>query len=152
MKKSATDALRDHGFRVTPQRAVILEVLAEVEGHRHLTAQEVFALAHGRLPGLNVATVYRSLLALTEAGLTEEMVTSADVVRFSLKDPSHQHCHLYCRACGKVLEFESTVLASVAAEILERYGFAIDIPHLTLNGECVDCKSLPGSHHHHGDV
>jgi Fe2+ or Zn2+ uptake regulation protein len=141
MQQKIQETLRHHGFRVTPQRAVILSILGEVQGHQHLTAQEVFALAQDRLPGLNVATVYRSLLSLTEAGLTEQMVTSADVVRFSLKDPEHQHCHLFCRVCNKVLEFESTLLAPMAAELHERYGFSIDVPHLTLNGICNDCKS-----------
>jgi Fur family ferric uptake transcriptional regulator len=143
--RSVQERLRDHGFRVTPQRATILEILSEVVGHQHLTAQEVFGLAQDRLPGLNVATVYRSLVSLTDAGLVEQMVTSADGIRFSLKDPQHQHCHLVCRVCSQVLEFDSAELGTLSARIEQSYGFAIDIPHLTFPGVCSGCQQ---SHKH----
>ena len=145
--------LRDNGLRVTPQRMVILEILSEVEGHHHLSAQEVFALAQDRMPGLNTATVYRSLEDLTQAGLTEQMVTPADAVRFSLKNPEHQHCHLSCRSCHEVLEFSPEVMGEVAHTLTERHGFAIDLGHLTLVGLCSKCASTPASpphHHTHG--
>src|SRR5947208_1978563 len=98
------DQLRHTGLRLTPQRAAILEIVSKQVGHHHLTAQEVYQDARDRLPGLNAATVYRTLEALHEAGLVDMMVTGQDVVRFALHDPNHRHCHLACRSCETVLE------------------------------------------------
>ena len=143
MNQSILDLLRNYGVRVTAQRAIILEVLSEVRGHHHLTAQEIFGIAQGRLPALNVGTVYRTLEALTDAGLTEQMITGANLVRFSLKDPAHEHCHLSCRRCQRVLEFDSAMMGDVASLVKQRYGFTIDVSHLTMLGICKDCLKGP---------
>lgn len=131
--------LREKGLRATPQRTIILELLHEVEGHHHLTAQELFQKAQDRLPGLNLATIYRTLEGLYEAGLVDRMDAGQDTVRYSLRDPAHLHGHLHCRQChqGPVIGPED--LAAIARLIAERYGFVLDVNHLTLNGICKNC-------------
>jgi Fur family ferric uptake transcriptional regulator len=132
--------LREKGLRATPQRTVILELLHEVEGHRHLTAQELFQRARDRLPGLNLATIYRTLEGLFEAGLVDRMVTGQDTARYSLRDPDHLHGHLHCRVCQHGPEIAPEDLNVLARVIHERYGFALDVNHLTLSGLCKDCS------------
>lgn len=134
--------LRQKGLRATPQRTVILELLHEVEGHQHLTAQELFQKAQDRLPGLNLATVYRTLEGLFEAGLVDRMDSGQDTVRYSLRDPAHLHGHLHCRVCQHGPEIGPEDLASIARLIQERYGFALDVNHLTLAGVCRECITL----------
>ena len=61
------EQLRKHGYRLTPQRLAILQILEETHGH--LSAAEIYQFAADRLPGLTEATVYRSLDFLVGHGL-----------------------------------------------------------------------------------
>lgn len=129
--------LREQGYRVTPQRAVILETIAHMDGHR--TAQEVFIIAAERLPGLNLATIYRTLETLHEASLVDLFDDGGGVIRYSLRDPDHRHGHLVCRNCGRTLMMDPAHVASVARKIQRETGFQISLDHLTLAGLCETC-------------
>lgn len=132
-------ALREQGFRVTPQRGVILESIAHAEGH--ISAQQVFNDARGRLPGLNLATVYRTLETLHRAGFLDQLASTDEVVRFALRDRQDPHGHLACRGCGEVLEFDLRLLDGLQQALRRRHGFAIDAAHLTLGGLCGRCRA-----------
>ncbi|HEY4001967.1 MAG TPA: Fur family transcriptional regulator [Candidatus Xenobia bacterium] len=138
--------LRDSGLRLTPQRAVILEVVAGRGDHRHLTVQEVFLDARDRLPGLNAATVYRTLEALHDAGLVDMMAVGSDVVRFSLHDPRQRHGHLVCRGCGSVEQLDYARVHDLSQHVLTQHGFLLDAAHLTLSGLCQKCRRGAGEH------
>lgn len=131
--------LRQQGYRVTPQRAVILETIAHMDGHR--TAQEVYRAAGERLPGLNLATIYRTLDTLHAASLVD-LFDTGGVTRFSLRDPEHPHGHLVCHRCGKTLTLDPGHAASLAGNIQRETGFEIALDHLTLVGLCEDCSRL----------
>jgi Fur family ferric uptake transcriptional regulator len=140
--------LRGQGYRVTPQRAVILETIAHMDGHR--TAQEVFRVAGERLPGLNLATIYRTLDTLHAASLVDLFDDGGGVTRFSLRDPEHQHGHLVCQNCGLTLTLDPAHAASLARKISRETGFQISLDHLTLAGLCEACaraaeESAPSS-------
>lgn len=130
--------LRRKGYRVTPQRGVILETIAHNHGHQ--SVQEVFALASKSLPGLNITTVYRTLDMLHRAGLVDLLSTQADLVRFSLRDPQHPHYHLICSNCDEVLELAPTLIDELAAVLKRDHGFSLDGSHLTLTGVCHECE------------
>jgi Fe2+ or Zn2+ uptake regulation protein len=129
--------LRREGYRVTPQRAVILETIAHLDGHS--SAHEVFDLAKGRLPGLNLVTVYRTLDTLQKAGLIDLLAASGDSMRFSLRDQSNRHGHLQCKVCGLVFEIPAQHFSSMLADIENSYGFKVESDHLTLPGICDAC-------------
>jgi Fur family ferric uptake transcriptional regulator len=131
--------MRQRGFRVTPQRGVILETIAHNHGHQ--SVQEVYAEAAKSLPGLNIATVYRTLVMLHRAGLVDLLSTKADIVRFSLHDPENPHSHLICRNCDQVLELAPALIDELAVAMKRDHGFSLDSSHLTLTGICRDCEA-----------
>jgi Fe2+ or Zn2+ uptake regulation protein len=130
------EAMRARGLRVTPQRGVILETVSHLGGHP--TATEVFDQAVRRLPGLNVATVYRTLEALRLAGLVDGM-DDGGPARFSLRDLDHPHHHLVCSVCGSVAELDPEPVLGFAAQIRRRNGFRLQTDHLALPGQCRKC-------------
>ncbi len=132
-------ALRAQGFRVTAQRAIILETISHLGGH--LSAQQVYQDARTRLPGLNLATVYRTVESLQEAGLIDSFSTSLEPLQFSLRDPDQPHAHLVCRSCGEVLKVEGEELQSLRRILQDVADFEIDPHHLTLEGLCVGCRT-----------
>lgn len=133
--------LRSHGLRVTAQRTTLLKALCEVEGHQHLTAKDIFGLAAPVLPGLNLATVYRTLEGLHEVGLVDRMVIAHDQVQYSFHDPEHRHGHLCCRGCGGVEELDYQTVVQLAQKIRKLNSFQIDREHLSLSGLCSDCQT-----------
>jgi Fur family transcriptional regulator, ferric uptake regulator len=132
-----TQELRAAGHRVTPQRLVILESVAHARDHT--SAQQVYEQAHRRLPGLNPATVYRTLQTLHNAGLVDLYRDGGDALRFSLRDPRHPHVHLVCRGCGRELELDPELLAPLVKSVRRQNGFRLDTAHLTLAGQCSRC-------------
>jgi Fur family ferric uptake transcriptional regulator len=131
------DGLRQAGFRITPQRMVILEQVAHSRDHQ--SAQEVFDVARQRLPGLNLATVYRTLDSLHQVGLIDLLDDGTGSMRFSWRDPDHYHAHLVCRACGGTFELPASSLRSVAETIVRKTGFCADLVHQTFSGLCREC-------------
>jgi Fur family ferric uptake transcriptional regulator len=129
--------LREAGYRVTPQRAVILETIAHMEGHH--SAQEVYESARDRLPGLNIATVYRTLDTLHHAGFIDLFPSSTDTMLFAFHDDTNIHCHLHCVRCGQVFEIGIEPFRPLAAEIERVSDFKINLSHITLRGTCSDC-------------
>lgn len=132
------DEIRKAGYRVTPQRAVILETVAHMEGHR--SAHEVYEHARERLPGLNLATVYRTLDTLHHAGLIDLFSVAPDSMRFSLHDASNAHAHLYCKNCGVLLEVDIKPFKRLATELEHEIGFVIDSSHMSFQGLCHRCR------------
>ncbi len=129
--------MRLRGIRVTPQRAVILETVSHLGGHP--TATEVYREASRRLPGLNPATVYRTLASLQAAGMVDGMSGSSGKPRYSVRDLSHPHHHLVCIDCGGELEIDPGWITDLARQVRRRKGFRLHTHHLTLTGRCRDC-------------
>lgn len=134
--------LREHGRRLTAQRALIWEILT-AEPDAHLSADEIAGRVQARLPQVNASTVYRNLDVLVEDGL---------VLRTDLGDakayfePAHEHAHhhLVCERCGAVAHVHDDVLADVATRIRDRTGFRVGSREVTLHGVCRACAEAVG--------
>ena len=92
-------------------------------------------MAQQHVPGVSIATVYRTLKALVEDGVLEAVTLPGQVPRYELAGKSHHH-HFHCRACGKVYELTRCCpdVASLAPE-----GFAVAEHEIILSGSCRDC-------------
>ena len=132
--------LKRRGQRITPQRAVILETIAHME--RHVSAQEVFEQARLRLPGLHLATVYRALEGLQQAGLVDPFHAGPGQTRFAMTQEDHPHGHLVCQRCGRTESFDPGMAHDLVKEVDERHGYQVNLSHLTLRGLCSDCRPL----------
>ena len=63
--------LRTRGYRITPQREMIVQVIAHAGCH--VTAEEVFGQVQARTSAINLATVYRTLQWMVEAGVARKV-------------------------------------------------------------------------------
>jgi len=54
---SCTITLKDKGYRLTPQRRLILDIIHEADAH--LTAEAILDKLEDRISGVNKSTVYR---------------------------------------------------------------------------------------------
>jgi Fur family ferric uptake transcriptional regulator len=133
--------LRAKGFRLTPQRLTILEVLSE--SHCHLTPGEIFERASRTLPGLTEPTVYRTLNFLAENDLV--LVAHIGNGQLVYEYADHDHHHLICRNCQQMLDLDHAVLCDLYQRVELQTGFKIDSLHVTFFGRCPDCQEEPGT-------
>jgi Fur family transcriptional regulator, ferric uptake regulator len=126
--------LRASGHRLTPQRELILDA---VDTLGHATPDEVLAEVRKKSSALNVSTVYRTLEVLEQLGLVRHAHLSDRAPTYhSVGD--HEHFHLVCRNCHKVISVDPDVLTPVSERLAADHGFTVDVGHLTVFGICGD--------------
>ena len=133
----ARATLREKGYRLTPQRNLIWEVLRDAG--RHLTAEEVAAEVRRTLPDVNVSTVYRTLELLVGLDLVIETRLEGSASYYEVS-PEPSHHHFVCTRCGMVGHFGDELLAPVHDE-LTRHDFAVGQIQVTAFGLCRECRS-----------
>ena len=127
--------LRERGYRLTPQRELILEA---VDALGHATPDEVLAEVRKSSSALNVSTVYRNLEVLEELGLVRHAHLSDRAPTYhSVRD--QEHFHLKCRNCHRVISVDPEVLEPLLARLRADHAFEADVGHLTVFGTCQEC-------------
>jgi Fe2+ or Zn2+ uptake regulation protein len=136
MEDSIALKLRSHGYRMTPQRWAILNILQTADCH--LSAIEINHRAQSVLPGITEATVYRTLNFLT----TQDLVLAAHIGngQWVYENAERAHHHLICRSCRQILEIDHEALAELYQVFKERTGYQIDSLHTTFFGLCPACQ------------
>jgi Fe2+ or Zn2+ uptake regulation protein len=129
--------LRASGHRFTHQRQLVLDVLQETQGHPD--AETIFSLAKARDPKISLATVYRTLALLNEAGLINKHRLGEDHEHFETAQ-STPHYHFTCLKCERVIEFEAPQVTQIGRELCEREGIQITEAHLHFSGYCSNCR------------
>ncbi|MCX6894496.1 MAG: Fur family transcriptional regulator [Verrucomicrobia bacterium] len=122
------------GFRFTPQRQRVYDVLLQKRDHP--TAEEVFIRAKRAMPEISHATVYNCLDALVQSGLARQVTLERGATRFCPN--MEEHCHYYCDACGEVFD----VALTGDSPLLPRpKGFKIARYDIAVHGVCADCAA-----------
>lgn len=128
-------ALRASGYRVTPQRQLVLEAVSRLE---HGTPEEIHAEVKQTASGINVSTVYRTLELLEQLGLVTHSHIHHGAPNYHLAERG-QHVHLVCRQCERVTEVDPSAVRPLVVALQEHEGFQTDVAHLTVFGLCADC-------------
>jgi Fur family ferric uptake transcriptional regulator len=123
---------------MTPQRRLILDVLATMRGH--IAVDQVYRQVAARYPDVNITTVYRTLEVLEQRGIVRHTHFHEGRSQFERTDePAHQH--LVCKVCGRDQETDLSVLEPLTESLLEKFGFEADFSHTAIVGYCARCKS-----------
>jgi Fur family ferric uptake transcriptional regulator len=89
----------------------------------------------------HLATLYRAMPLLVEAGLIEAApVSASDGQRYEAAFEREHHDHLICTNCGQIVEYQSEAMEALQRDIAARYGFAIDDHVHVLRGRCRNCR------------
>jgi len=133
-----TSILRQRGYKLTPQRRAVLDVIAHNQGH--LTPAALYDRVHQQYPGIGLVTIYRALGLLARLGLICEVHAGGNCRSYLLRGPSEHHHHLICSGCGTVVDFADCDLAQVTERISRKTGFEIDSHLVEFVGRCQDCR------------
>ena len=124
--------------RQTAQRAVIAAVIRDAGGP--LSVAEILDRAKADLPALGVATVYRTVRLLEEAGDVHAVSLPGEDARYEPADRGHHH-HFRCSRCGRVFDVPGCALAHLPAGLPA--GFVVEAHEITLYGRCASCAAEP---------
>jgi len=128
-------------IRPTRQRAAVSAALDSINDFR--SAQELHDLLKQRGQAVGLATVYRTLQALAEAGEVDVLRTDEGEAIYRRCSSGHHH-HLVCRECGRTVEVEGPAVERWAASVARQHGFS-DVSHtIEVFGRCAECSRSPG--------
>jgi len=131
------------GQRNTRQRSAILEAIQEADGP--LPIPEIHDRARRTLKALGIATVYRTLKLLHEAGQIKPVILPSGETRYEKAGLGH-HEHFRCRVCEQVFDLDVCPVHIPSGTVLTG-GFVVEDHEMTLYGVCGSCAATtkPGS-------
>jgi Fur family transcriptional regulator, ferric uptake regulator len=136
--QSLLDTLRHNGNRITPQREMIVEALAQSD--HHLTAEEVYECVQMRTRSINIATVYRTLELLVSAGLASRVDMGDAGIVYATQEHG-AHIHLVCKHCNQVIQADDLATTSFRDQLEAQYRFTPDLRHFSIIGLCAACQA-----------
>jgi Fur family transcriptional regulator, peroxide stress response regulator len=132
------ERLATSGFRFTPQRQHVFDVLLRKRDHP--TVEEVFLRAKQGMPDISMATVYNCLDALVKCGLVRHVNLDRSATRYCPN--MKEHSHFYCDACGGI--FDVDFADDHHADGLNiPAGFKVTQFDLSIRGLCANCAGKP---------
>jgi Fe2+ or Zn2+ uptake regulation protein len=130
------ERLATSGFRFTPQRQHVYNVLLEKRDHP--TVEEVFIRSKHCMPDISMATVYNCLDALVKCGLVRHVNLDRSATRYCPN--MKEHCHFYCDSCGGIYDVDLMADANPAGLQIPD-GFRVKHLDISIRGLCRDCSN-----------
>ena len=133
---------RATGLHLTPQRQAIYEALAASSAHP--SAEQLHAELRERVPSLSLATVYKTLEALTRVGLIGMLNVVHERARYDAETARHHH--LVCERCKEVVDVHDPSLDALRAPAARRHGFSVRDHSVHFYGLCALCAGAGHAH------
>ena len=137
-EKRLTSLLRQHGYRLTPQRRAVLKVIAVSPDH--LTPAAIYDRVRQEYLGIGLVTVYRTLAILAQLGLICEVHAGGSCRSYLMRKPVGHHHHLICSECGMVVDFTDCDLKRLEERLSRATGFKVVGHLLEFLGLCPACQ------------
>jgi Fur family ferric uptake transcriptional regulator len=136
-ERKVVAALRQHGYKITPQRRAVIQVITSTQDH--LTPATIYGKIRQVHPGIGLVTIYRTLEILDKLGLICEVHAGGNCRSYTISTPQHHH-HLICSNCGIVIDFTGHYLSELEQNLSKESGFRIDSHLLEFVGLCQACQ------------
>lgn len=131
--------MADRGLKSTRQRDLILDTFFAAVGH--LSVEELWGRVRSADARVSVATVYRTMKLLSEAGLAHARNFGDGQTRYEAAVGKQHHDHLICTRCGDIVEFEDDRIEHLQAAVAKNRGFKVTSHKMELYGLCRTCQS-----------
>jgi Fur family ferric uptake transcriptional regulator len=129
------ELVRERGLKASTVREGIARAALALDGH--FTIEQLLE----SLPDAHIATVYRVLPLLVEAGLLQAAPGSPDQgQRYERAFEREHHDHLVCTSCNKVVEFHFETLEALQHDVAASFGFSLTGHVHQLFGTCAACQ------------
>jgi Fur family peroxide stress response transcriptional regulator len=129
--------LRDHDFRITPQRLAVLKVLAASEGHP--TVERIYETVRTEFPTTSIATIYKTVNLLKQINEVLELGFADGSNRYDGNKP-YPHPHVICTQCKTIIDPNLSSLKDLTQEVVEETGLQILTHRVDFFGICRECQ------------
>lgn len=137
------ESLREVGYRLTPQRMLIISIIHGAEGH--ISAEAIHEEVVEQYPYVDISTVYRTLQILKKLRLVSETDLGGGRVEYEVTEGVRHH-HLVCRQCGQTFPMDDELMEPLRARLLKKHGFQADMEHFAIFGVCQRCAGAHAGH------
>lgn len=123
----------------TKNKLKILNCFKE-NSDKHLTIEQLNILLNNEVP---LASIYRNVDDLLKEGLVRKYIvdnSNSACYQYAVDGNEHNHFHLLCSKCGKLIHLECHEVEHLISHIEEEHGFKVDISKVTLYGLCDECQ------------
>jgi Fur family transcriptional regulator, ferric uptake regulator len=133
--------LNGRGWRLTPQRELILTIFQNLPQGNHLSAEELQVKLQTEGEKISLSTIYRTLKLMARMGILRELELAEGHKHYEINQPyPHHHHHLLCVRCNKTLEFKNDQVLKIGAKAAEREGFHLLDCQMTIHAVCPTCQ------------
>ncbi len=129
--------LQSKGKSATRPREKIAAAVFASNGH--FSAAELWQRLQPQ--GISLATIYRTLELLEEAGLVRKISLGSDLSYFEPLLGRRPHWHLVCTSCQQLIEFSDAVIDERLTETVDHYGFQPRSVQVQVFGLCQKCQN-----------
>ncbi|WP_019552031.1 transcriptional regulator PerR [Propionispira raffinosivorans] len=141
--KEVTALLREKGFKVTPQRLAIYNVLSNTT--EHPSAEMIFSKLQEFYPTMSLATVYKTIEILKEIGLVQILNVGEESFRYDANTDTHPHVR--CLVCNRVDDIYGVDESAYVNQISEQTAYRLSGQQFYFYGVCPECQSKAGKMH-----
>jgi Fur family ferric uptake transcriptional regulator len=139
-REALAERLGSAGLRASANRVLVLEELAREPDDA--TAQALHKRLTDRGEAVGLATVYRALGAMSEAGVVDALPHGTNETCYRLCGQAHHH-HLVCESCHRVVELTGCPAEDWIARRARKEGFSVTGHRLEVTGLCSTCRQSP---------
>jgi Fur family peroxide stress response transcriptional regulator len=132
--------LKEHDFRLTPQRLAVLKVLAVSDGHP--TVERIYETVRAEFPTTSIATIYKTVNLLKQLNEVLELGFPDGSNRYDGNNP-YPHPHVICTNCKKIIDPNLGSLKNLTKEVINETGYQILNHRVDFFGICRECQSRP---------
>ena len=130
--------LRKNGMLYSKQREQIMDIFLKTE--KHPTVNDLYELVRKKNPKIGLATVYRTMEVICDAGLARKLDFGDGTKHYEHKYKHQHHHHLVCLKCGKIIEITSGKIEEIQKKLAKKHGFTITRDTMKMFGICKTCK------------
>lgn len=127
-------------YKLTAQRKNIIDIILKNED-KHFNCEDIYDEIREIDSNIGLATIYRTLKIFVGLDILTELNFGDGSIRYDIKclNDGHNHHHLVCTKCGKIIEVKDDSLEDLEREIEEIYGFQVENHKCKFTGICKDC-------------
>lgn len=130
--------LKNKGMLHSKRREQILDIFLKTE--KHPTINDLYDLVRKKTPKIGLATVYRTMRVICDAGLAREVDFGDGIGRFEHEYRHQHHDHLVCTKCGRVIEVLSLEIEKLQESLAKKHNFTLINHKMKIFGICKTCK------------
>jgi len=133
--------LNERGWRMTPQREVILGVFKDLPRGEHLSAEDLHTRLQEQAQAISLSTIYRTVKLMARMGILRELELAEGHKHYELNQPyPYHHHHLICVRCNKTIEFKNDSILKIGTKAATREGYHLLDCQLTIHAVCPACQ------------